>query len=419
MVSQNHETAVDYLIQQVLNEATPTLKLAERLLDEQILVVHFPSPAGEAPTQAAVAPSDEGDLLLAFTSPAHAAESKFAHGDFMLVNVRLREFLEGTPPDVGLLLNHGCALSCVIHWTFLQDALPSFGSRVVAQEPTDAWLSAVNQQLAEKDIPPERRPWEAFSELEKVTGFPLSLSSARANRIYRWFEHNTKPGAHLMGPFMAFAYYFDASFWPSPMPLLYGEQSVDPYASLNMPEQILQRLLSSEAEAVAYAVFWGECYDYAYGTDDMLRSGTTDYAKHVIAAARDQVAVATSLLLEHKPNVRALEASGLGTELLLKAFLGVKDALDDEYARKHYRHGIPDLIVRCAEIAPASRFAAIGAHAAIFPPMSDRYKEVERTRRELWRAYALVVHIGAVVMRQLTERDISQHLQCVIAPPQF
>jgi hypothetical protein len=386
----------------------PAAEIVTQLLDRELIVLHLPRADGDVSQQPFAVSGEHGQLVVAFTSPVQLGASTIDRGNLEPVSVRLRTVLESIPPDVGLLLNYGCAVSRVIEWPFVQDAFPAFGAGVVRQEPTDAWLSDLNQDLTARDIPPEGRPWEAFSAYERASGFRLSLGSARAKRIFAWFESNTKPGAQLMPPFMLFTYYFDSSFWPSPVPVILGEASISPYDSLQIPPQVLQRLTSDNVQALEYAKFWAQCYDFAYGTDDLLRGGATGFALNVAAAARDQAAAATALLLEQRPNMRALDASALAIEMSLKLFLAVRDGLTDEIARKQYRHGIPDLLSRCEAIAPSAGFAPIVAGAGIYPTTAERYQQVERSRSDLWRGYALAVRTGAVVMNELTDRHASR-----------
>ena len=399
---------IDDQFARLVTEDRPAAEILALLLDHDVIVLCFPAADGESSLQAAVTPGEHGQLTVAFTSAAQLAASTSDRGNLEPMAVRLRSFLENIPPDVGLMINPGCNVSRVIEWPFIQDAFPTFGAAIILQEPTEAWLSEVNLDLATKDVPPEGRPWQAFSAYELASGFPVALGSARAKRIFDWFERNTKPGTQIMPPFMLFAYYFDASFWSSPMPVIFGQPSVNPYDSIQMPPHVFQRLLADSTAALEYARYWALCYDYAYGTDDFLKTGATAFALNLAVAARDQMTAATALLLEQQPNIRALEASALAMEMVLKLFLAVRDGLTDETARKQYRHGIPDLLSRCTTIAPAAGFASVVADTGVFPPTAERYQKVERSRGDLWRGYALAVRTGAVVMNELTDRHQAQ-----------
>jgi hypothetical protein len=407
------EELVDAEFARLVMEDRPAAEFVTLLLDREVIVLHASGTNGFDPPQAIAVPGEHGRLVVAFTSGAQLDVSTIDRGDLQPVSVFLRTFLESVPPDIGLLLNPGCAVSRGIEWPFVQDVVPTFGAGVVRQEPTNAWLSALNEGLAARDIPPEGRPFEALSAYEKASGFGLSIGSARARRIFAWFESNTKPGTQLMPPFMLFAYYYDASFWSSPIPVILGQARISPYDSLQLPPQIFQRLMRDKAQALEYAKFWAQCYDYAYGTDDLLRGGATGFALNVAAAARDQVAAAAALLLEQRPNMRALEASALATEMSLKLFLAVRDGLTDDLARKQYRHGMPDLLSRCEAIAPLAGFSQITAGAGVFPGTAERYQQVERPRSDLWLGYALAVRAGAVVMNELTDRHASREFNAL------
>src|SRR5687768_12327796 len=99
-------------------------------------------------------------------------------------------------------------------------------------EPSDSWLHAANERYRAADTPPKQRPWLAWSDFAREREVTIDSTHPIVKRIFSWFRANTQEGSMSMGPLFRAAYYFDTSFWPLDIPVVFGTVALDLFSRL-------------------------------------------------------------------------------------------------------------------------------------------------------------------------------------------
>lgn len=278
---------------------------------------------------------------------------------------------------------------------------------------TEEWLEHINEEFRKNDIPHKQRPWLAWREWAKYTGMSISLNDEVVKKIFAWFEKNTKAGSQYVGSMYTGVFYHDSCFWPVFIPIVFGRVKLDARDSLKtMPETIVARLWRDRNEVTQYASLWAACADYAFGIDD-LRKGKAlgGFAQELLGSGDQQLNATVTLLLEDRPNPKAMESARMATEMFLKAFLAVRAGLTEKEAKDKIGHNLEKALNRCLVIDAKSELQAIQPDLSVFPDIGDRYKGTEKTSRELWIAYGAAQFTGTTVVRSLSGRDIRKTMR--------
>jgi HEPN domain-containing protein len=353
---------------------------------------------------------DEGMFLPVFTSPERFLSTPLAK-KHELKKLPFDVLMRQIRPDTGLVVNPFNPVSHTVRWFVLQEHVPDFGSEAIKQEVTPPWLESVNAEFSKQEMPHRRRPWEAIRVWNEVNGVPISGSSIRARQIFDWFHVNTKPGSHMAGPLAEAAFYHDGAFWEVTIPLGYGSPSVDFLDMLRMPASVKLRFWNERNDLFIFVKFFADCFDYFYSVDDLRSSfASNPLLKGFIAAGREHITQAASLLLDTRPNAKAAEASRFALEIFLKTFLVAKGGLSEKEI-KDLRHDLQKLLTRCLEVDPQSELRHIESKLSLYPDVAARYRAEDMCPRDLWATYYTALTSGAVVMRPLSGRDTTKSIQ--------
>lgn len=84
---------------------------------------------------------------------------------------------------------------------------------------TEEWLTNLNTEFRAAGIEQRRRPWEAIRRYSEDFNTSVNFSSDVAKTIFKWFEANSKPGAHHVGSLYEAVYFYDAQFWVVSIPI--------------------------------------------------------------------------------------------------------------------------------------------------------------------------------------------------------
>lgn len=143
---------------------------------------------------------------------------------------------------------------------------------MITPQVLDAWLAVVNARYRQEEIPPMGRPFRAFSDFTKEFNYAIEISSPLAKTIFAWFKENTKPGSHAIGAMFTGSFYYDACFWPLQILHGYGEFKPNALDSLEtMPPSLKEQLARNYQGLWSLMPYWGDCVDYAYGLDDIVK----------------------------------------------------------------------------------------------------------------------------------------------------
>jgi hypothetical protein len=281
------------------------------------------------------------------------------------------------------------------------------------RELTERWLEEINEEFRKNDIPPRQRPWLAWGKWAKYTGMPIALNDDVVKTIFAWFEKNTKAGSQHMGSLYTGAYYYDSCLWPVFIPISYGTVKLDARDALKtMPESVVERLFSDRNKVLEYVSVWADCVDYAFGLDNLKKTGGFGrFAQELLNSGDQQMRATVALLLQDRPSPKVTESARMSTEMFLKAFLAVKAGLTEQEAKNQIRHNIEEALNRCLAFDTKSELRDIQPHLNVFPDIGDRYKGSDKPPRELWRAYAIAQCAGTTVARTLSGRDMRKTIR--------
>jgi hypothetical protein len=274
-------------------------------------------------------------------------------------------------------------------------------------ELTDEWLEQINEEFRKKDIPHKRRPWEAWTEWADYSGEMSSLGDENVEKIFAWFEKNTKAGSQQSDSMYMGSFYYDSCFWPIFIPVVYGTFKLDAAKSLKtMPNTIKSRLTKSVDDFIHYLALWCDCYDYGYEIEGLMKNKSIrTFGRELFSSGNQQLTATVTLLHENIPNPKAMESARMATEMFLKAFLAVKVGLTEKLAKDKIGHNLEKALNMCVDVDGNPELHFIQSDLTCFPEIADRYKGTERTTRELWQGYEAAQFTGATIVRSLTSRD--------------
>ncbi len=271
---------------------------------------------------------------------------------------------------------------------------------------SESELAKLNEELRKEDIEPRLRPWEAIKRLSERNNRSISFPSPEAQFILKWFELNTKPGSHTAGPLHKGAYYYDSAFWMVSVPIIYGTVQLNALDALKeMPPSIKSSLSENRKAIWDYVIFWADCVDFGYAYDDLYRNKNhNDFGRQLLNAGYEELSSAASLLLEHRPNNRAIINCRMATEMLLKSFLALKDGLTESEAKK-LGHNLERIFDRLLDDPKYQHLIEIKGLLRVFPSIHERYKSQELDNVSLFMGYSFAQSIGALIARAFTDRN--------------
>lgn len=271
---------------------------------------------------------------------------------------------------------------------------------------TEELLDKINKKLSSQNVEHRTRPWEAIRLLSIDEKISVSIPSPEADFIFSWFEKNGKPDSQLQGHYHQGVYLFDSEFWSVSIPLIYGSVSVNAIDALHeMPENIKESLLEDKKKLWDYVIFWADCIDLGMGYGDLRDDKKLDqFGIQLLNAGYEELSSATSLLLEHRPNMRAIMNCRMATEMFLKSFIGLKRGLPDKEAKKlgHNLTKLMDAFIECSGYKHWEKTKPI---LAVFPDIHERYEQQNIERQRLAEAYCFAQSIGVLIVREFTDRN--------------
>lgn len=272
---------------------------------------------------------------------------------------------------------------------------------------SDEWLKALNTEFRRNDIEPRKRPWEAIRRYSTDFGVSVSLSSEVANQIFEWFIAHSKPDAHQIGSLFESVYFFDTQFWLVSVLIGYGTVELIPFDSLEkMPENIKNELISDKDQSNEFITFWGDCIDYGFGFDDLNKtSGLDEYGMQFFKAGNQELRVASAILNQPRPDSRAILACRLAVEMFFKSYIALKNGLTEKEA-KSIGHNLNKGLNKFIEVSGYGHWEEIREKLDVFPEIHERYKPQDIPLRQLWNGFVIAQSLGAVIVRENTDRDI-------------
>jgi len=280
-------------------------------------------------------------------------------------------------------------------------------------ELTEEWLEKTNESFSKSDVPPGQRPWLAWGKWAKFIDKPVAMNDEVVAKIFSWFEKNTKAGSQQIGPMYTGVYYYDSCFWPIFVPIVYGTVTINVLDSLKtVPENVAKRIWADHDKLKEYVSVWADCFDYAFGFDDLQKTGTRgQFAQDLLNSGGQQLNATVALLLEKTPNSKSMESARMSTELFLKTLLAAKAGMTEKEVKNKIGHNLEEALNACLAVDANSELRTILPNLKLFPGVEDRYKGTEKTPKELWRGYAVAQFVGTAVVRMLSGRDVRKTIK--------
>lgn len=286
---------------------------------------------------------------------------------------------------------------------------------------SEEWLKALNTEFRKNDIQPKKRPWEAIRRLSIDFGVSVGFPSKEAKQIFEWFVTHSKSNAYQMGSLFESVYFFDAQFWLLSVPISCGTIGLNPLDSLEeMPENIKNELMSNEEQENEFVNFWGDCIDYGFGFDDLnSTSGLNEYGMQLFKSGNEELRVASAILNKPRPDSRAILACRLAVEIFFKSYIALKNGLTEKEA-KSISHNLKNGFDKFIEVSGFKHWESLREELDIFPEIQERYKPQDIPLKQLWNSFIIAQSLGAVIVREYTDRDIlGQKNNSDLKPPNF
>ncbi|WP_297809563.1 hypothetical protein [uncultured Methylophaga sp.] len=270
----------------------------------------------------------------------------------------------------------------------------------------EEYLLKLNSEFSSSGLEHKKRPWEALRRYSTDHNVSVSISSSTADRIFKWFEKRSKPGANEIGSLFNSVYFYDGEFWDISIPLSYGRVQLNALDSLaEMPSPIKAQLMNENNELWKYTIFWADCVDYAHGLEDLTKTGKiSGFGKELLFAGSQELKTAIQLLSQNKPDPRSILNSRMAVEIFIKSFIALKIGLSQSEA-KSLGHNLVKGLKRFVEVSGYEDFMKIEKDLKIFPRVEERYKEQSLTRGDLWLAFTIAQSFGTIVAREFTGRN--------------
>lgn len=271
---------------------------------------------------------------------------------------------------------------------------------------SEDWLKKLNKEFRDAGIGQCRRPWDAIRRYSQEFNVPLDLTSDLAKKIFEWFEANSKPGVHQFGSLYDSIYFYDSQFWQVSIPLIYGSVKLNALDSLSqMSDLIKEELMSDQKQAWDYVFYWADCVDYGLGVHDLKKTSSLDANGIQFLMSGDQeLRAAVSILSQSRPDSRAILTCRMAVEIFFKAYIALKQGLTTKQA-KSISHNLNKGLDQFIEVSGYTNWEVVRNKLSVFPEIHDRYKEQDVTLETLWDGFALAQSIGALIIREHTDRN--------------
>ncbi|MBM9616706.1 hypothetical protein JWJ90_20800 [Desulfobulbus rhabdoformis] len=276
---------------------------------------------------------------------------------------------------------------------------------------SEDWVANLNKEFRDAGINQRRRPWEAIRRYSEEFNTAVDISSDVAKTIFKWFEEHSKPGVHQVSSQYEAVYFYDSQFWVVSIPIMYGTVQLNALDCLHeMPNGIKQEMMADHRGAWEYVIYWADCLDYGMGIDDLRKTqGLDEFGYQLLMSADQELRAATSILSQHRPDPRAILNCRMALEIFFKSYVALKNGLTQSEA-KAIGHNLNKGVDRFIEASGLNDWERTRQLLSVFPEIHERYKEQDITFQRLWDGYSLAHSVGAVIVREFTDRNTLQRV---------
>lgn len=284
------------------------------------------------------------------------------------------------------------------------------------KEEIDAWLKDLYLECVQNNIPQEQRIDKVWWEIDDFLGVQSIKDIPEKKYAIQWMSDSCKSGIDLL-PIPIFAFYFDTVFWEVKILPRYGITACNPIDALTDMPNILKNELYKTLNK-EYEFFWVNCMDLIAGLDDIrIQSDhplhSNQIVKDFLFSAVENLNAATSVLLHPIPNSQSIMSIRMALEMFIKSYvlLHEKSTVTQpelEARARKIGHNLKDGLDAITVIRPNIINSKDYEILKIFPDNigEQRYIPQNVDIYEIASSYALTLHIGAVVTRSITNRNL-------------
>jgi hypothetical protein len=274
-------------------------------------------------------------------------------------------------------------------------------------EPTEEWLNTINEEFRKADIHPRQRPFRAIEAFSRKFNCSVFIPSNTADKIFEWFKKNTPEGSQVIGALFRGVYYFDSVFWPVYIPIVYGQVQINVFSSLEtMPEHFKRQIEADKMELWNYVLLWVDCLDYAYGYGKLIHdSRFIGHAGNFIRSGNKELTAAVAMLLQNRPETKAIESCRMAVEMFLKSIIIAKSGWSEEQIKRRISHDLNKAAREVITVTNNDEFKKLGPEYSFFPEIDERYSGRDWKPIDLWRGYCLAQTTATIFTRLYSDRD--------------
>ncbi len=150
--------------------------------------------------------------------------------------------------------------------------------------------------------------------------------------------------------------------------------------------------------------------DYGLGIDDLRKTqGLNEFGAQLLMSADQELRASTSILCQHRPDPRAILNCRMALEIFFKSYVALKNGLSQNQA-KAIGHNLNKGLDKFFEASGLNDWERSRQLLSVFPDIQERYKEQDITFQRLWDGYSLAHSVGAVIVREFTDRNMLEQV---------
>lgn len=239
------------------------------------------------------------------------------------------------------------------------------------------WLIKINEEFIKNEIHPLERPFEAISKYSREFNVNILMGFGNTEvtqKIFEWFEKNSREGTQKLEPVFTGAFYYDQTFWRLEIPIILGQMAISPFDLLiDMPDIIKEQLKNNEQYHNKLHKYFVNCINYAFGKDNLLADNIlSQKSKEFLNNAILHLSGAISLILEKKVNYQSINSLRFAVEIFMKFNLIQKKNLEEKELI-NLGHNLPKIALECYKATNNDTYKSLSNKLSIFPPVSSRY----------------------------------------------
>lgn len=239
------------------------------------------------------------------------------------------------------------------------------------------WLIKINEEFIKNEIHPLERPFEAISKYSREFNVNILMGFGNTEvtqKIFDWFEKNSREGTQKLEPVFTGAFYYDQTFWRLEIPIILGQMAISPFDLLiDMPDIIKEQLKNNEQYHNKLHKYFVNCINYAFGKDNLLADNIlSQKSKEFLNNAILHLSGAISLILEKKVNYQSINSLRFAVEIFMKFNLIQKKNLEEKELI-NLGHNLPKIALECYKATNNDTYKSLSNKLSIFPPVSSRY----------------------------------------------